>query len=672
MAIQVGIDLGTTNTVCCFIEDGKEKFVKFGLKDIIPSMLMLNNGELLIGERAKRRGVQYPHKLIRSSKTFMGDDTWSKTIEDRVFNATDVATEVLLYVRQELLTTKKLPADTEIEAVITVPAYFKAKQREATKEAAERAGFTVKGMIQEPVAAAIAATMDFDEKERIFVLDLGGGTFDVSILNRETDGGERYEIHTVEGDAHLGGDNFDNQILDWLYSQVAIQTGVNLRDNACDIEDVAIVRGKLHKLAEEMKVELSNKEQTTMRIANLFKVDGIAHSFQVTMTRAQFEEECARLFRKIERTIKSALADVSLQPEQIDRVLLVGGSSQMPKIHEITKSIFGKEPFQNRDLSRIVAAGAALYATEQNGIVDMILPHSIGIEVTRDGKPGQMEIMLPRRSKYPVKKEKVFTTSLDYQDAIIISIYEGESEQTAENEYYGSLTLSGIEKAKKGVPKITISFNFDRDGILYVQAKDLNTNAEMNERVHLDKTVEKKQTAVATNIALMIDTSGSMRKDNKMTKAKEAAYSLIEEQLDLTNNYVAIVGFADSIHVAQKFTQDKAKLKTAIGKLTPGGGTHLSVTFSELPSVFRSGKAAGKCAILVTDGRTSNEKTAIERANKLKDEGIRLIAIGVGNDVKMDYLLGISTSEKDCYSIASMDELKDVFAKVSSTLQVVH
>ena len=675
MSIQVGIDLGTTNTVCCWIEDGKEKYVSFSGKDMLPSILMVNNGQILVGEMAKRRGIQYPEKLIRSSKTFMGDDTWSKTLEDQVFNATDAATEVLRHVRQELLASNKLAEDTEVEAVITIPAYFKAKQREATKEAGERAGFKVKGIIQEPIAAAIAATMDIDQEERIFVLDLGGGTFDVSILHHDPNNSGGYEIETVEGDAHLGGDNFDEHILEWLYSQIAMSTGINLRTDDCGIDKLPIVRGKLHKLAEELKIELSNKMEATAKIANLFTFNdsGDPYHLDITFTRDQFEEECARLFKKIERTIKRALADVDLDTEQIDRILLVGGSSQIPKIQEITQKIFGKDPFKNRDLSRIVAAGAALYATEQNGIVEMILPHSIGIEVVRDGVKGKMQIMLPRRAKYPIMKSRKFSTSVDFQDEITISVFEGENENTADNDFYGSLTLSGIEKAKAGVPEIMISFHFDRDGILHVQAKDLRTNVEMSEQVRLDKTTAvKKQGSAAANIALMIDTSGSMKRDNKMQKAKEAATNLVLNQLDLSQHHVAVIGFADSIKIAQNFTQNKSKLSEAIDNLTPAGGTHLSVTFNEMQKVFKNAGALGRCAILVTDGRTSNESAAIERAKQLKDQGIRLISIGVGKDVKSDYLLAISTSESDCYSIASMDELTDVFAEVSSTLQVIN
>ncbi|SOC09109.1 molecular chaperone DnaK [Ureibacillus xyleni] len=674
MKIQVGIDLGTTNTVCCWIKDGKEQYVRFAGKDTLPSILMYTNNQVFIGDVAKRRSIQNPDNFIRSAKTYMGDESWVQEIDGRSFNATDVAVEILKYVREQLISSFHLDSDTEVEAVITVPAYFKAKQREETKIAGERAGLIVKSIIQEPVAAALADTASRQEEERIFVLDLGGGTFDVSILNYSPDSQESYSIEKIAGDSKLGGDNFDEEIKEWLFSKVAKETGVNLRDDQCGIQEINRVRERIHRLAEEIKIDLSMKEVAAGNLANLFAHDNGTYNLEVTMTREEFEEECSLLFKKIERTMQRALRDCSLEPDDIQRILLVGGSSQIPKIKEITKSLFDKDPHKEKDLSKIVAAGAALYASNHEGMVEKvanILPHSLGIEVTSGNEQGKMEIMLKRGSRYSTKKDKLFTTSEDYQDAIIINIFEGENDFTKDNEFFGSLILDGIEKAEKGKPRISISFMFDNDGILHVQAKDLNTNVEMNSQVKIDKQAPKVVAPTSTNIALMIDTSGSMKKDGKMFKAQQAAKTLVTKQLDLSLHYAAIVSFADGVKVESNFTQNSQQLCDAIDRLTPRGGTHLQVAFREMQEVFKKGVNSSNCAIMVTDGRTSHEKLAIQKAQELKDQGVRIVAIGVGSDVKMNYLMGIATEQSDCYTIANMDELTDIFAKVSSSLCVV-
>lgn len=678
LKVQVGIDLGTTNTVCCWLEDGKQRYVKFSGKDTLPSYLLYQKGQLMIGEAARRRAIQFPQSFIRSAKTHMGDDNWQRVIDDRTFNSTDVATEVLRYVRDELISQRQLPKDVIVEAVITVPAYFKAKQREETKKAGEAGGFFVKNIIQEPVAAALADTAKRQDEERLFVIDLGGGTFDVSILKYSPQEQESFIIENIDGDAKLGGDNFDEEIKEWLFSQITMETGINLRDDECGVSNIEMVREKLHKVAEDLKIDLSMKTTSSKKMGNLFiNLNGQPYHLDVTMTREQFEDQCSRIFRKIERIIKRCLKEKSFKPTDINRILLVGGSSQMPKIYEMTKTIFGTEPFKNKDLSKIVAVGASLLAKDADGLMNQkivhMLPHTLGIEVVDEDVDGVMKPMLKRGTRYPTKEYKErFTTSLDYQEVINLNVYEGENNLVKDNSLYGALKLEGIEKALSGIPDIEISFMFDADGILHVKAKDLRTNAEMNEKLTRNSHVSIPESVQATNIALMIDTSGSMRKEDKMNKAKKAAKTLVDQQLNLKEHYVAIVGFAEGIKLLNGFTQSKQKLHQSINKLEPYGGTHLQVAFRKMNPLFKQGPCSSNCAIMVTDGRTSNEKSAIAEATKLKEEGVRLVAIGVGEDVKLDYLQGIASSESDCFSIKNMDELTDVFAKVSNTLKVVN
>ena len=466
MKYSVGIDLGTTNSACCTMKNGKFEMIKLSRRnEILPSVLMYTiDGGIKVGEDAKKRANMNPNNYIKSSKTFMGDNKiWN--IDDESFSPTIVASELLKSINKSAKTFFK--TEETISAVITVPAYFTSKQREETKKAGEMAGFKVEGIITEPVAAALAYGYEEDKDQTILVVDLGGGTFDVTILKIDNN---KYNTLAIEGDSKLGGDNFDQVILNIFLKKIRTEFGIDLsRFENLGLDKLTYNKSLqiLNEKAEEAKILLSQSEYVDISIPNFIP----GKSLECSITREEFKSHSFVLLSKIRRTINNAIIDADIDADDIDKVILVGGSSNIPFIREIVREILDKEPYSNMDLSKIVAMGAALKANiNETGITDIedITAHSLGIKVIGN----KFSVIIPKGTSYPTSMTEVYTTTVDYQEVIDVSVYEGEDELVTNNKPYGGFKLSNIQNALKGIPKIDVTFEFDKNQILHVKAKD--------------------------------------------------------------------------------------------------------------------------------------------------------------------------------------------------------
>lgn len=489
---SIGIDLGTTNSVACTIQNGKYKYLQFHHKELLRSSILYKDGTVTVGEVAKRKAMIYSENYISSSKTYMGDSKVWK-IDDRTFTPVDAATEILREIYKEAK--RFFKNDEDIQAVITTPAYFSSSQNEATAEAGKRAGFSVKQILAEPVAAALAYAFDsLQESEKIYVVDLGGGTFDVTLLEVLS----RKEYRTVfkDGDTNLGGDDFDDVIIDMMKSHIRQDIGIDLSgQEVSGLSETVYGRAvqKLAQEAEKVKCSLSESERDFVSIVNLFPYMDGNYDFDMEITRAEFLAESSRLIRRIKRIVSHSIEENHVDVNEIDRVILVGGSSNMPFVREFIKDYFNKEPYADKDLSKLVAMGAAIRADSELGdtiTLHDIIAHSLGIELIDD----RYSILLEKGREYPCRNIDTFTTAHDYQEKVNISVFEGEDTRNVNNnKYYGGFTIGNIEKALQGVPQIEVTFEFDKSCILHVSARDLATGSSGETSIHMNRSWDKKE-----------------------------------------------------------------------------------------------------------------------------------------------------------------------------------
>lgn len=488
---HIGIDLGTTNSVACTMQDGQFAFLDFRRSDLLPSVLLYQDGKVTVGAAARRKRETFPKNYIASAKTRMGSTEPLTEIEGRSFTPTDVAAEVLSEIYR--VAQKYFANDAPIEAVITTPAYFDSVQNYETERAGKAAGFIVKQILPEPVSAALAYAMDdCNPGEKIYVVDLGGGTFDVTLLEVVS----HHEFNTLmkDGDNHLGGDDFDAAIMEIMYRAIRLSAGVDLADekeSGLTSEDYSKVQQKLKSAAERSKCELSSSESTEVNIVSLFPHRGGYYDFAMTLTRQEFLEEASLYVNKVKNTIKHSFDNLDYDHDAVDRVILVGGSARMPFVRDFVKSFFGKEPYADKDLAKLVAMGAALKANDENHTIISrdIITRSLGIELV--GK--RFAVILPKNKVYPCDNsdapecERIFTTTHDYQEAVNINVYVGESGNVDDNTFYDGFTLEGIECAEAGVPKIEVIFSFDESQILHVKSRDLRTGAAGSKEIAIDR-----------------------------------------------------------------------------------------------------------------------------------------------------------------------------------------
>ena len=485
MGKAVGIDLGTTNSVVSVLEGGDPVVIANAEGSrTTPSVVAFSvDGEVLVGEVAKRQAITNPDRTIRSVKRHMGT-TWKKEIDDKSYTAQEISARTLQKLKRDAESYLGTPVT---EAVITVPAYFDDAQRTATKEAGQVAGLDVLRIINEPTSAALAYGLDKENSDQtILVFDLGGGTFDVSILEVGIDGeGQVFEVKSTHGDTNLGGDDWDEAVIEWLVTSFKNDHGVDLASDPMATQ-------RLKEAAEKAKIELSQVQQTQINLPFITATDGGPLHLDYSLTRAKFHELTAELLKKCRGPFEQAIKDADVGKGEIDHVVLVGGSTRMPAVVDLVKEISGSEPSKNVNPDEVVAVGAAVQAGVLVGEVKDVLlldvtPLSLGIET----KGGVMTKLIDRNTTIPIQKSEIFTTAEDSQPSVEIHVLQGEREMSQFNKTLGKFQLVDIPPAPRGMPQIEVTFDIDANGIVHVSAKDKATNNEQSMTITGQSSLDK-------------------------------------------------------------------------------------------------------------------------------------------------------------------------------------
>ena len=573
MARAVGIDLGTTNSAIAVLEGGEPTIIPNaeGARTTPSVVAFSKTGEVLVGEIAKRQAVTNVDRTISSVKRHMGTD-WTTEIDGKKYTAQEISARILQKLKRDA---EAYLGEPVTEAVITVPAYFNDAQRQATKDAGQIAGLKVERIVNEPTAAALAYGLEKGkEDELILVFDLGGGTFDVSLLEvgKDDDGFSTIQVRATSGDNHLGGDDWDQRIVNWLIDQVKAKTGADLSKDAVALQ-------RLKEAAEQAKKELSSATSTNISLQYLsMTADGPIH-LDETLTRAKFEELTADLLERTKKPFRDVMAEAGVTVSEIDHVVLVGGSTRMPAVTEVVKELTGgREPNKGVNPDEVVAVGAALQAGVIQGdrkdvlLID-VTPLSLGIET----KGGVMTKLIDRNTAIPTKASEIFSTAEDGQPSVLIQVYQGEREFARDNKLLGTFELSGIAPAPRGVPQIEVTFDIDANGIVHVSAKDRGTGKEQSVTITGGSSLPKEDIDRMVREAEEHAAEDKKRREEADTRnqAEQAVYAtekLLKDEADKISEATreAVQKDVDAVKEALK-GDDIEAVKTTMATLSESG-----------------------------------------------------------------------------------------------------
>ena len=548
MSKVIGIDLGTTNSVVAVMEGGEPTVITNpeGSR-LTPSVVgFTKDGERLVGQLAKRQAVSNPDRTIASIKRHMGEVNYKVNIDGKSYTPPEISAMVL----------QKLKADAEkylgekvTQAVITVPAYFNDSQRQATKDAGKIAGLDVLRIVNEPTAAALAYGLEKDKSEKVLVFDLGGGTFDVSILEI---GDGVHEVLSTSGDTHLGGDDFDKKIIDWICAEFKKQEGMDLTNDKQAMQ-------RIKEAAEKAKCELSSVVETTINLPYITADANGPKHLELSLTRAKFEELSHDLLERCKKPVEQALSDAGLSKNDINEVVLVGGSTRIPAVQQLVKEYTGKEPNQSVNPDEVVAVGAAVQAGVLAGEVkDIVLldvtPLTLGIETLG----GVMTALVPRNTTIPVSKSQVFSTAENNQTAVDINVLQGERPMASDNKSLGMFRLEGIAPAMRGVPQIEVTFDIDANGIVNVSAKDKATNKE--QKITITNSSNLSEQDIDKMVKEAEANASEDKKKKEEAEIKNNANSLISSSERIVKDFEGKISEED----VKKLTEHREALQKAL------------------------------------------------------------------------------------------------------------